>query len=120
MWVNKKTTPYGSAIVQILIKNSPYVGDVLWGFSNTVPGPFDKTIYNPPKLNCVAPPFGLTKSRMFPPPPLRKKEIKFANYNLNSCGSRADAYQDGYGYCQLKTEATVLLFTTNKRIENKS
>jgi len=66
MWVNKKNTPYGNAIVQILIKNSPYVGDVLWGFSNTVPGPFNPSIYDPPKLNCVNPTFPLKKSRMLP------------------------------------------------------
>jgi len=61
MWVNKKSTPAGHAIVQILIKNSPYVGDILWGFTNTVPGPFSTNIYNPPKLNCTAPPFGFKK-----------------------------------------------------------
>jgi len=66
MWVNKKATPFGSAIVQILIKNSPYVGDILWGFSSTVPGPFSASVYAPPKLNCVPPPFGLSKKFVDP------------------------------------------------------
>jgi len=58
MWVDPKTTAYGSGIVQILIKNSPYVGDILWDFTNVKPGPFNPNIYNPPNLKCIPPPFG--------------------------------------------------------------
>jgi len=66
MWVNKKTTQWGSAIVQILIKNSPYVGDVLWGFSNTNVGPFNPHIYDPPNLNCINPTFPMKKKLVDP------------------------------------------------------
>jgi len=60
VWVNKQHTPYGSALVWVLIYDieffDGYLPNVLWKFSNTIVGPFPKSIYNPPKLNCTTPP----------------------------------------------------------------
>jgi hypothetical protein len=59
LWVTQKATKYGVSVVEFDIGGLPYFSAIQWSFSNTVPGPFDPKIYNPPNLKCISPPFGL-------------------------------------------------------------
>jgi len=48
MWVSVKE----STVVQIITGAIPYVNDIIWGFTNTITGAFNPSIYGAPNLNC--------------------------------------------------------------------